>query len=87
MNIIIVLGIFITTVLLIQGGYSAFQKAKTSEATNVRKRLRTLSYAKFDNDKNIDILKRKMLSEIPWLNRFLFKINFVQKILGGTRLI
>ncbi len=80
MDIIIILGIFITTVLLVQGGYSALQDLKTSEARNVRKRLRTLSYKEFENDKNVDILKRKMLSEIPWLNRFLFKINFIHKI-------
>ena len=80
MNIIIVLGIFITTVLLVQGGYSAFQRLKTSEARNIRKRLRTLSYKEFDSDKNIDILRKKMLSEIPWLNRFLFKLDWVHRM-------
>lgn len=73
MEIIIGIGIFITTVFLIEGGYFAFKTLQNSELKKTRRRLRTLSSGKY-GDEEIDILRKRALSQIPWLNRIFLQM-------------
>lgn len=74
MEIIIGIGIFITIVLLINAAFYGFRNIKSSETLSVRRRLRTLSAGKTES-KEIDILRKRLFSEIPWFNRFLFRVT------------
>lgn len=71
MDIIIALGIFITLALFIEGVLNIFWTVKNSEQKRVRKRLDILegTSGKYE----VDITRRKIFSEIPWLNKLLFK--------------
>lgn len=81
MEIVIGVGIFISILLLIEGGYYLLREIRSSDKVKVRKRLKTfLSYEKSD-DSAIDILrKQKLLSEIPWFNRLLSLSRWSAKI-------
>lgn len=79
MTIFIGIGIFISIVLLIEGGYFAFQAIRNPKLKKIRKRLRTLSAGGYGNEA-IDIIRRRDLSEIPWLNRILLSIPRLQNI-------
>ncbi|SPQ00492.1 Type II secretion system protein [Candidatus Sulfobium mesophilum] len=83
MEIIIAVGIFVTLVLLIEGGYVFFFAMRNSESRTIRRRLRTLSAGSARSD-GVDILRKKIFSEIPWLNRVLIKITMVH---GMNRLL
>lgn len=74
MEIIIIIGIFVSTVLILEGGYFAFRMIRKPELSKVKRRLRTLSSGGYGHDTTIDIIRKKMLSEVPWLNRVLLGI-------------
>jgi tight adherence protein B len=80
MNIVIVIGVFIFTVLLIEGGYVFIRRVTDPELKEVRKRLRTLAAEGYGTEEIVDLLKRRSFSEVPWLNRFLLKIPLMHKI-------
>jgi len=79
MSIIIGIGIFITIVLLIEGGYFAFQTIHNPKLRRVRKRLRTVSSGGYGTEA-IDIVRIRDLSDVPWLNQILLRIPRLQKI-------
>jgi len=79
MEILIGLGIFILTVLLIEGGYFVAKVIWKPELKNIQRRLRTLSFAQYSSDA-INIEKKKTLSQVPWLNRILLNARGIQKI-------
>jgi tight adherence protein B len=79
MEILIGLGIFILTVLVIEEGYVVIKAIRRPELKNIQRRLRTLSIAQHSN-KAIDIEKKQTLSQVSWLNRFLLNTRGIQKI-------
>jgi tight adherence protein B len=79
MEILITLGVFLFTLLLIHQGYFFIKKIYKPELKKVEQRLKTLSLYGGRNEA-IDIGKKKILSEIPWLNRLLAKASFVPRL-------
>ena len=69
-TVFIGIGIFITIVLLIQAVYFTVSSYSVSESRTIKKRLRTLSAGGAVHEE-IDILKNRLLSEVPWLNSLL----------------
>lgn len=74
MGILIGIGIFITIVLFIEAAYIGLKKFNESESRTIKKRLRTLSAGGSDLGE-IDIERKRMLSEVPWFNRVLLKMT------------
>jgi len=79
MGFIIGIGIFITVLLLIEAISLGARSLRDSESRTIKKRLRTLSAAGSDGGE-IDIVRKRMLSEVPWLNRFLLNITRIHKL-------
>lgn len=79
MDILIAVGVFAVVLLLIEAGYFTLKKFGGPEKKAVKKRLRTLSASKIESDE-IDILRKKLLSEIPWLNRFLLRLGWTDRL-------
>jgi tight adherence protein B len=74
MDLLTAIGIFVVTLLVIEGGYFAFTKIRNPEVKRVRKRLSTLTLAEYQTE-DVDIIRRKLLSEIPWFNRILLSLR------------
>ena len=73
MTIFIGVGIFFAIVLLIEGGYYVFIAGRKPEQKKIRKRLRLLT--RIDSgDEEVEILRKKLLSEVSWFNQFLLRI-------------
>ncbi len=79
MEILIVLGVFLFTLLFIHQGYFVIKKIYNPEQRKVQRRLQTLS-ASGPGIETVDITKKKVLSEIPWLNDALLKSSFLPRI-------
>lgn len=79
MSIIIGIGIFVTVVLLIEAAYMGVRRLGKSESRNIRKRLRTIS-AGGGGLAEVDIVRKRMLSEMPWLHSFLLKIARIHEL-------
>jgi len=79
MGIIIGVGIFISIILLIEGIIIGLRSFRDSESRTIKKRLRTLSAAGSYGGE-IDIVRKRMLSEVPWLNRVLLSITRIQQL-------
>lgn len=79
MTIIIGTGIFISIVLLMAAVYTGAGKFSESESRNIRKRLRTLS-AGGGELAEVDLVRKRMLSEVPWLHRTLQKTTRIREL-------
>jgi tight adherence protein B len=79
MEILIGLGIFIVTVLVIEEGYFIVKAIWKPELKKIKRRLRTLSFVQYSNEA-IDIEKKKILSQVSWLNRVLLNAPGIQKL-------
>jgi len=79
MDLLTGIGIFTATVLLIEGGYFALQSLLRPDLRMVRSRLRAFSTGG-DGTEPIDITRKEMFSEVPWLNRLLLNIRWTHKI-------
>jgi tight adherence protein B len=79
MVLLIVVGIFITVVLLVSAVYGGIMQSRNSESRITKKRLRTLS-AGGSKLGEIDIVRKRVLSEVPWLNRFLLSMSRLHKL-------
>lgn len=79
MNILIGIGIFILTLILIGGGYHLLQRIKNPERREVLRRLRGFSSARYENE-IIDIMRKSLLSEVPWLNQVLLGFRWTDKL-------
>ena len=79
MDILIGIGIFLSVVLLIDGGYYALRSIRKPEARKVRKRLLSLS-AEGSREEPIDIMRGTAVSEVPWLNRLLLKLRWTERM-------
>ena len=79
MDILIVIGIFIVTVILLEGGYLVFKSIQNPEKREVLRRLRILSSREYENE-NIDILRKNLLSEVQWLNQMLLSFRWTDQV-------
>lgn len=79
MELIIGIGIFLTIVLLAEGVYFIFNTGKKPEQKKVKKRLRTLSSGNMKSEE-IDIAKKRLLSDVPWFNRMLYNFPALQNL-------
>lgn len=79
MEIVIAIGIFVSIVLLIEGGYFAFRSIRKPEVKRVRRRLRGLSPEGY-GEEAIDIMRKRTLSEVPWLNRLLLRFRWTDRM-------
>lgn len=79
MELIISIGIFIGLILVIEGGYFAFKASRESERRRVKKRLRSLSSGG-ESSEEISILRKRLLSEVPWLNRVLLRATNIHSL-------
>ncbi len=83
MDILIGIGIFIATLFLIEGGYAVWRTVRDPEKKRVRRRLRIISLTGLEpeNENEEGGLERQMLlSEVPWLNRMLLKLDWTRKM-------
>jgi tight adherence protein B len=79
MDILIAIGIFVSIVLLIEGGYFAFRGIRRPEVKRVRRRLQALSPEGY-GEEAIDIMRKRALSEVPWLNRLLLRFRWADRM-------
>lgn len=79
MDLLIGIGIFILTLTLIEGGYFILRRIRNPEKREVLRRLRGLSSTQYENE-IIDIMRKSLLSEVPWLNRALLSIRWTDKL-------
>ncbi len=73
MSLVIGIGIFICVVLLIEGGSMVFRSLRSPEEKEIRRRLNRLTSLEYDN---VDIVRKRMLSEVPWLNQKLLRLKW-----------
>lgn len=74
MEVVIVTGIFLAVVLLIEGGYAVVTAYRNSETRRVLKKLRSLSATGLEKE-HVEIIRKRYLSGIPWLNRLLLSVT------------
>ena len=79
MNLILAIAIFIFILLLLEGGYLLYRNIRNLEKKEVRKRLSALSVISGYESESIDLVRKKMLSELPWFNRLLLKFQLMNK--------
>ena len=79
MELLIVLGVFALTLLLIYQGRFYLQRIYRPEQKQVHQRLAALSTAGHRSEA-VDILKKRTLSELPWLNELLLKASFIPRL-------
>jgi tight adherence protein B len=73
--------IFIACVIVIELLIYAGKNARSPKRAKIRKRLRKYVYVE-EGIQGADILRKRMLSDIPFLNNLLLKIPLVQKLDG-----
>ena len=71
--------VFITVLLLLEGAYLLWKSYKGPEAKKIETRLRILSASK-DNSQQTLLLKQRMLSEVPAIERFLLGMAKAQRL-------
>jgi tight adherence protein B len=79
MDLLIAITIFILTLALIEGGYYALRKIRSREKREVLRRLRGYPTREYERE-IIDIMRKSMLSDVPWLNRMLLSIRWTDKV-------
>lgn len=77
MEILLVAGVFIFTILVIQTIYFVFRTVRDPEKKAVKRRLRSLSPTV--EDENVNIVRKKVLSQIPWFNRLLLRFRWTER--------
>jgi tight adherence protein B len=73
MEIVIAAGIFLGVVLGVEGLFFLIQGVRKPEERRVRRRLKTLSSGGYHREE-VNIVRKTVLSTIPWFNELLFKI-------------
>src|SRR5512137_507208 len=73
MDLLIGIGTFVCVVFLIEGGYLVFRTLRSPEEREIRRRLNALTTLEYDN---VDIVRKRVLSEVPWLNRKLLELKW-----------
>jgi tight adherence protein B len=73
------IGVFIAVVLVFEGVYFTLRNIQTSERKRVRRRLKSMSNPTYGG-KEIDILRKRDLSQIPWFNRLLLRVTRLREM-------
>lgn len=71
--------VFIAVLLLLEGAYLLWKSYKGPQAKKIQTRLRALSASR-DNSAQTQLLKQRMLSEVPLIERFLLSIAKAQRL-------
>lgn len=71
--------VFVTVILLLEGLYLTWRTYKGPEAKQIEKRLRALSAA-HDNSAQAVLLRQRMMSELPVLERFLYSLPRMHRL-------
>lgn len=71
--------VFLAVLLLLEGAYLFWKSYKGPEAKKIQTRLRALSASR-DNSKQSQLLKQRMLSEVPALERMLLNMARAHKL-------
>ena len=71
--------VFIAVLLLLEGAYLLWKSYKGPKAKKIETRLRALSASR-DNSKQTQLLKQRMLSEIPAIERLLLSMSRAQRL-------
>lgn len=71
--------IFSAVLILVEVGYFALRGLRISEKKTVRTRLKALK-VQDENNESVNIVKKNILSEIPWLHSFLIKFSVMEKV-------
>ena len=79
MEILIGILVFLALVFLIEGIYWIVGIFTNPERKKIKRLIRTVSAGE-QGEEEIQIVKRKVLSEIPWLNRWLLNLPGIRKI-------
>jgi tight adherence protein B len=79
MDLVIGIIIFILTVALIEGGDYALRRIRNPEKREVLRRLKGYSTTEYERE-IIDIMRKSMLSEVPWLNRMLLSMRWTDHL-------
>jgi tight adherence protein B len=74
MELLLVVFIFIAVVLLIEGIFLLFRSWWNPEVRRVKTQLRQLSLEEYGQG-DIDLVRRRLMSDIPWFNRFLVNLR------------
>jgi tight adherence protein B len=72
MNLFVGIAIFTTLVLFIEGSVFAFRAIRNPERKKLRRRLQRMS-SEWNDSQPIDIVRKRVLSQVPWLNAILEK--------------
>ena len=79
MDLLIGIGIFILALGVIEGSYLAFRSMRNPERMAVRKRLSALPTSGYESE-SIDITRKRLISEVPWLNRVLLIFHWTDDL-------
>ena len=71
--------VFIAVLLLLEGGYLLWKTYKGPEARKIETRIRAIS-ASLDKSQQTQLLKQRMLSEVPILERFLLGLSRAHRL-------
>ncbi len=79
MNLITAIAVFILVLAFIEAVYLAFRTTRNPEKREVQRRLSALSFTSHQNEE-IDIVRKRVLSEVPWLNRMLLSFRWTNRM-------
>ena len=79
MNMIVIAAIFIAFLVLMEFGYLFIRTVRNPEKMAVRRRMETLSVP-WDQTESVDLQRKALYSEIPWLNRILPKFPILTRV-------
>jgi tight adherence protein B len=74
------IAIFIAVVLFLEGLYLTWNSSKGPEARRIERRLRAMSASGRSNEQELSIVKQRLLSEAPMLNRLLLAVPRISTI-------
>ena len=72
--LILAVTIFVAVILLLEGVYLTWRTYKGPEVKQIEKRLRALAAA-HDDGTQTALLRQRMMSELPFLERFLYSFR------------
>jgi tight adherence protein B len=79
MNLLTAIAVFILILGVIEAVYLAFRTTRNPEKKEVKRRLSALSFRSYENEE-IDIVRKRLLSEVPWLNRMLLSFRWTNRM-------
>ena len=75
MELTIGIGIFIALMFLIEGIYFLYKQSGKREGKKVKKRLRALSTISSQKYNEVNVLRKRLLSEVSWFNELLLRLR------------